>query len=278
MGAWKRSATTKHSLLDCLTCLFHLNASLPCSRILFIVGVISMWAHALVDSGATVYVSHGDPRLQGIEIYNGCPIFYCLGSFIFQTKTEIGFYGPEVWQSCIVTLEYHAHTARSATATTATTTAQPCDPQRRKATRTAPLPSPTFSIRLTPLTLNEVGVGESQEMQWQTRGLPRVAKGEEGRKILEHVAAMSAVFGTVVVIEELGKEEGSGGGSEEGVGVVGWVTGGGTARVGERTDPTIGAEVGTAAGSKQKDAKAEVKAADVIAEEKRQADGPIEVK
>ncbi len=69
----------------------------------------STWAHALIDSGATVYVSHGDPRLQGIEIYNGCPIFFCLGSFIFQTKTEIGFYGPEVWQSCIATLEYHAH-------------------------------------------------------------------------------------------------------------------------------------------------------------------------
>ena len=190
---------------------------------------ISMWAHALIDSGATMYVSHGDPRLQGIEIYNGCPLFFCLGSFIFQTKTEVGFYGPEVWQSCIVTLEYHARSRHSATRAKATATQQ-LDPGRVKAARTAPLPSPTFSIRLTPLTLNEVGrPPELPELHYQTRGLPSVAKGEEGHRILDHVAAMSAQFGTVVEIEQ-----------DEDGGVVGWVTAGGAARVGEPADPTAG--------------------------------------
>ena len=194
-----------------------------------------MWAHALIDSGATVYVSHGDPRLQGIEIYNGCPLFFCLGSFIFQTRTEVGFYGPEVWQSCVVTLEYHSHSRHAATCSAPARPTQQLDPQRAKAAHTAPLPSPTFSIRLTPITLNEVGrPPEPPELHYQTRGLPSVARGAEGRRILEHVAAMSAQFGTVVEIEE--EQNGDGG-------VVGWVTGGGKVRVGEPADPTVaGAE------------------------------------
>ncbi len=60
----------------------------------------------------------------------------------------------------------------------------------------------------------------------------------EGRRILEHVAAMSAQFGTTVVLEEEG-------GSEEGEegSVVGWVVGGGAVKVGERADPTLGGVV-----------------------------------
>lgn len=59
--------------------------------------------HRMIDAGAHVYVAHGDPRLQGIEIYRGSPIFY-LGNYIFQTKTALSFYGEEVWQSVMVHL------------------------------------------------------------------------------------------------------------------------------------------------------------------------------
>ena len=168
------------------------------------------WAHALIDSGATVYVSHGDPRLQGIEVYNGCPLFFCLGSFMFQTKTEVGFYGPEVWQSCIVTLEYHT-TCHPATPPHVVD--RGVDEERPKATKTAPLPSSTFSIKLTPLTLNEVGVPATPpEVHLATRGLPKVAVGEEGKRILRYVEELSRQFGTKVETEE----------GEDGL-VVGWV-------------------------------------------------------
>ena len=256
MGAWKRSA---RFTVTVETAPRFSPTKPPCSLVLVccvciclvvcILLVVRMWAHALIDSGATVYVSHGDPRLQGIEIYNGCPAFYCLGSFIFQTKTEIGFYGPEVWQSCIVTLEYHTHSPHSATSTTPAAVTQQPDPERERAARTAPPPSPTFSIRLTPITLNEVGrPSQPLELHYQTRGLPIVAKGEEGRRILSHVAAMSAQFGTVVEVEQQ-DEDGS---------VVGWVTGGGAVRVGERADPTVGEEMNAevTTGVKQSEVKA----------------------
>jgi len=76
-------------------------------------GELGYWkiefARACIDAGATMYVGHGDPRLQGIEIYRGYPIFHCLGSLIFQTKTKLGFYGQEVWESVIVQIQYHAN-------------------------------------------------------------------------------------------------------------------------------------------------------------------------
>ena len=72
---------------------------------------LSTWkrklAHKCIDAGANIYVGHGDPRLQGIEIYKGCVILYCLGSLFFQTKTEVGFYGKEVWESVIVQVHCH---------------------------------------------------------------------------------------------------------------------------------------------------------------------------
>lgn len=67
-----------------------------------------------------------------------------------------------------------------------------------------------------------------------------MARGEEGRRILSHVAAMSAQFGTIVEVEEVGDEEGS---------VVGWVTAGGVVRVGEPADPTVGGVAGVEKGS-----------------------------
>lgn len=50
-------------------------------------------AHKCIDAGAHIYVVHGDPRLAGCEVYRHGLIFYGLGSFIFQTRTPVSFYG-----------------------------------------------------------------------------------------------------------------------------------------------------------------------------------------
>jgi poly-gamma-glutamate synthesis protein (capsule biosynthesis protein) len=47
------------------------------------------FAHAVIDAGATLYVSSGPHVLHGIEIYKGKPIFYSLGDFIFQNDTVL---------------------------------------------------------------------------------------------------------------------------------------------------------------------------------------------
>ena len=66
------------------------------------------FARHCIDAGAALYVSHGAPRLHGIEIYRGRPIFYDLGNFIFQTATEPGHYDDEVWQSVIAECRFAA--------------------------------------------------------------------------------------------------------------------------------------------------------------------------
>ena len=162
------------------------------------------WAHACIDSGATIYVAHGDPRLQGIEIYKGCPIFFCLGNLFFQTKTEIGFYGPEVWESCIVTLEYHPdeHGAVDGAETMSSTpngTPRSSKRHRPMAANTAPAPSPAYSIRLQPIIINEVG---EKDNHLATRGLPRLAPPAEARAILARIQKMSAEFGTHIHVDD----------------------------------------------------------------------------
>ncbi len=48
---------------------------------------LRIFAHNCIDAGADGIIGHGPHELRGIEIYNGKPIFYSLGNFIFQTET-----------------------------------------------------------------------------------------------------------------------------------------------------------------------------------------------
>ncbi|MGI9521531.1 MAG: CapA family protein, partial [Hyphomicrobiaceae bacterium] len=41
------------------------------------------FAHRTIDNGADIFIAHGPHRIEGIEIYKGRPIFYCLGDFFF---------------------------------------------------------------------------------------------------------------------------------------------------------------------------------------------------
>lgn len=48
---------------------------------------IKEYARVCIDYGAHAIIGHGPHILRGIEIYNGRPIFYSLGNFIFQNDT-----------------------------------------------------------------------------------------------------------------------------------------------------------------------------------------------
>lgn len=49
--------------------------------------------HALIDAGAGIIFGHHSHSLHGIEVYNGAPIFYSAGNFIFERPR--GFMEPE---------------------------------------------------------------------------------------------------------------------------------------------------------------------------------------
>ena len=125
------------------------------------------WARAAVDAGADLYVSHGEPRLAGVEAYGGGLILYGLGNFIFHSRTEIGNYPPEVWESAVVTLSVGKDGVHEAV--------------------------------FTPVVLDE---GTPGELFFETRGYPEVAEGEAADGILRRLAEMSAEYGTVLEVRD----------------------------------------------------------------------------
>ena len=45
--------------------------------------------HAALDAGADLLIGHHPHMLQGVEIYNGKPLFYSLGNFAFDLKSRL---------------------------------------------------------------------------------------------------------------------------------------------------------------------------------------------
>jgi poly-gamma-glutamate synthesis protein (capsule biosynthesis protein) len=119
-------------------------------------------ARSCIDAGASVFVSHGAPLLQGIELYRGRPIFYDLGNFIYQSPDAKNPYGPETWRSVVADCILTSNGLESAV--------------------------------LTPIALNPVGVGGPADLA--TKGRPRITTGAEAAATLDHLAALSAPLGT----------------------------------------------------------------------------------
>ena len=46
------------------------------------------FCHECIDAGAHIIFGHGSHELRGLEIYNGCPIFYGLGDFILHNEFQ----------------------------------------------------------------------------------------------------------------------------------------------------------------------------------------------
>ncbi len=117
-------------------------------------------ARAAIDAGASLFVAHGTPLLQGLEIYRGRPLFHGLGSFIFQTIKE-DHYDALAWQSAAVECRFEADRFVGA--------------------------------ELVPIQLNAEGVGGPNDMA--TRGRPSLATPAEARIILERLAFLSERLG-----------------------------------------------------------------------------------
>ncbi|MBB6250155.1 CapA family protein [Nitrospirillum iridis] len=125
---------------------------------------LAAWARRCVDAGAHVFVGHGHPALQGIEVYRGRPLLYDLGGLFFQTRTPLGRYPAEAWQSVLAEMAFRDGALQG--------------------------------LELVPVVLNERAEGTGGETDPATRGLPRLARGAEAAAILDRLAARSAPFGT----------------------------------------------------------------------------------
>lgn len=126
------------------------------------------FARRCVDAGAGIFVSHGAPALQAIEIYQGAPIFYGLGNFIFHTDDEEDMWSPpEVWQSVIAACEFDSSNS-------------------------------LVAIDLMPIIIEAAGAMEGKGSS--AFSIPRPANSSVADQILAGLASRSREFGTVVNI------------------------------------------------------------------------------
>lgn len=142
-----------------------------------------------IEAGATAFIGHGPHQLRGVEIYQGRPIFYSLGNFIFQNET-IDPMPQDMYESMKL-----PDTALAADV---------YDTKFKGGTRGFPsrpsvyesvVAMPTFrdgrmiSLRLVPIEMGRTAP-RSQ------RGTPRLTDEATGRGIINRLQRLSAPFGT----------------------------------------------------------------------------------
>jgi len=153
------------------------------------------FAHAVMDAGADLFVGHGPHVLRGIEMYNGKPIMYSLGDFIFQNDTvfrlpsenyePLGL-GPEAGAADFA--EKRSDNDRSGF---------PADREIWEAV----VAVPSFQgKRMTQLALHPITLGFGRSRT--ERGRPLLADAAGGRKILDDLIQRSAPFGTRITVRD----------------------------------------------------------------------------
>jgi poly-gamma-glutamate capsule biosynthesis protein CapA/YwtB (metallophosphatase superfamily) len=153
-------------------------------------------AHMILDAGADIYVGHGPHITRGIEIYNGKPIFYSLGNYIFQSTLsrrqpadlfELWGLGAEdstidlymkresppskffqdqaYWESILVELDYEDKNLKE--------------------------------IRLLPIHL-DMDASKPLKDQRTTAGVPHRAYGEQAKNIIDNMQRLCKLYDTKV--------------------------------------------------------------------------------
>lgn len=149
------------------------------------------FARAMVDAGADLFVGHGPHVLRGIEIYQGKPVFYSLGDFIFQNETVLRLpdenYRPYALDESRGVADFND--ARYANDTRGFPTQREIWESVVAVVRWRD--KAVDGIELHPITL---GFGKPRTV----RGRPMLAEGELARKIIGDVTERSRPFGTTI--------------------------------------------------------------------------------
>ncbi|EHH67409.1 CapA family protein [Gluconobacter morbifer] len=147
-------------------------------------------ARQAIDAGADIVACHGPHLLRGMEIHNGKPIFYSLGNFIGQNELVErlpveSYMANRVSPDLTPHQLYKARSNNDAKGFPAETrfweTIMPTGVYKN---------GKLESLKIHPITL---GLSPAAYV----RGVPSLARGEEGRQILKKFAALSAPFGTM---------------------------------------------------------------------------------
>lgn len=153
------------------------------------------FARAMIDAGADFFVGHGPHILRGIELYQGKPILYSLGDFIFQNETVLRLpsenyeplgLGPDAGAADFSDRRYDNDK-----------TGFPSDREIWESVVAMPR---WQAKRLVELALHPIALGFGKPRT--ERGRPMLADSASGQKILEYLVQRSATFGTKITIRD----------------------------------------------------------------------------
>ncbi len=150
-------------------------------------------AHKVIDEGADVVVGHGPHQLRGIEIYKGKPIFYSLGNFAFMNNS-LDQIPPDLYEQFKVEPSAKITTPEVVFARAERNYTNP-NFYRSVLALSRFANGAAVEIRLYPLDLGQQATGVA-------KGVPKLADAALARTVLEHLQALSAPFGTQIVIEK----------------------------------------------------------------------------
>lgn len=149
------------------------------------------FAHACVDAGADMVIGHGPHLLRGLEIYNGKPIFYSLGNFIFEDE-YLKYLPADDYESLGADPNMTAHEVFNFMFDNGKR-GFPADRLYWESV----LPIVTFEDRkLTGIDLHPLSLGFG--LTSPERGIPRLATPKIGQEILEWMAELSKPYGTKI--------------------------------------------------------------------------------
>ncbi|MCY3731805.1 MAG: CapA family protein [Rhodospirillaceae bacterium] len=158
------------------------------------------FAREVIDAGAATFVVHGPHRLRGVEIHRGRPIFYSLGNFIFHIETIDPMpadireqYGLDIDALAAEIYDTRFQIDENGFATTGF----PAGAQWYRSVLAVAVfrGSEVVELRFHPIELG-------WRLPRSQRGTPRLAPPALGREIIEHLAELSAPFGTEIRYED----------------------------------------------------------------------------
>ena len=152
----------------------------------------TQFAHKAIDEGADIFVGHGSHFPMGIEIYQGKPILYSVGNFVFQNET-VGFFPADAYERFDLDLKATPSDFLDAR-TNGGKKGHPSDPAYWEN---------MFAVckftkkKLARIEIQPIDQGFGQPMP--QRGRPVLAEGEVAKRVIERVTRLSARYGTKVV-------------------------------------------------------------------------------
>jgi poly-gamma-glutamate capsule biosynthesis protein CapA/YwtB (metallophosphatase superfamily) len=149
------------------------------------------FAHKAIDAGADVFVGHGSHFPMGIELYQGKPIFYSVGNFVFQNET-VGFFPADAYERFDLDLKATPSDFLDAR-TSGGKKGHPSDPAYWEN---------MFAVchfdkkRLKEIKIFPIDQGFGRPRP--QRGRPLLAEGEVAHRVIERVTRLSRRYGTKV--------------------------------------------------------------------------------